>query len=182
MHNLEKFHQKNRKLQYRGEMKKKVVGCLNQSKSNWRGQGRSVTPDERKEDTNIRLKHDRGWERNVSREERRIWISGKVCSSKLRNVARRSRAPEGYERIRRAEGGIEPLNCEAFRLRFYLLSDDAQSSVDARKTNFRQWCNAVWISPSFPSTRSIKKWIVLVNEFLKKQRYNVHSILLTYWT
>lgn len=100
VHNLEKFHQKNRKLQYRGEMKKKVVDCLNQSKSNWRGQGRSVTPDERKEDTNIRLKHDRGWERNDSREERRIWISGKVCSSKLRNVARRSRAPEGYERIK----------------------------------------------------------------------------------
>ena len=49
----------------------------------------------------------------------------------LKQIAKRS-PYEGY-----VGRGIEPLNCEAFRLRFYLLSDDAQSSVDARKTNFR---------------------------------------------
>lgn len=61
----------------------------------------------------------------------------------LKQIAKCSPSVSCTRRVRenqggRAEGGIEPLNCEAFRLRFYLLSDDAQSSVDARKTNFRQ--------------------------------------------
>lgn len=161
MHNLEKFHQRNR--QYRGEMKKK--GCSNPKVIGMRVADEDaawlLTKKKKKEDTNIRLKYDRGGVRKKRFEggttDMNFW------KGLLKQIAKCS--PYHHRGVRErqgggGEGGIEPLNCEAFRLRFYLLSDDAQSSVDARKTNFRQWCNAVWISPSFPSTRSIKKWIV----------------------